>query len=121
MSEQEKEPKICKIVLLGENGVGKTSIIYRYINNTFKVDTPCTTGAPYVEKTVFMSDENQSIKFEIWDTPGNEKYRNLSKIFIKNADAIILVYNITYRPSFAELKNFWIKFVKENTPSNTSK
>ena len=59
-----------------------------------------------LKKLYFMSDENQSIKFEIRDTPGSEKLRNLLEIFIKNADAIILVYNITYRHSFDEMKNF---------------
>ena len=55
---------------------------------------------------IFLQDYNQSIKFEIWDTSGQEKYRSLAKVFHKIADVCLLVYDITRRVSFKELKNF---------------
>ena len=111
----------CKVVLIGESGVGKTSIITRYTLNTFKSQRLPTTGANFVQKTIILEDENKSIKFEIWDTAGQENYRSLVKVFYKNAAVCILVYDITRKSSFDELKKYWVNEVKENTGSNTSK
>ena len=112
----------CKVVLIGESGVGKTSIISRYINNSFQSHRLPTTGANYLTKTIIMEEEeNKSIKFEIWDTAGQEKFRSLAKVFYKNAAVVILVYDITRKTSFEELKNFWVKEIKDNTNSDTSK
>ena len=111
----------CKVVLIGESGVGKTSIITRYTRNQFKSQLMATSGANFVTKNVIMEDENQSIKFEIWDTAGQERYRALAKVFYKNAAVCVLVYDITRKSSFEEIKNYWVKEIKENGPQNISK
>ena len=111
----------CKVVLIGESGVGKTSIITRYTRNQFKSQLMATSGANFVTKNVIMEDENQSIKFEIWDTAGQEKFRALAKVFYKNAAVCILVYDITRKSSFDSLKNFWFKEIKENAKKDVSK
>ena len=103
---KDKEELQCKVVLVGESGVGKTSIINRYVTNTFNQKLTPTPGGSLAKKTVFLQDYNQSIKFEIWDTSGQEKYRSLAKVFHKIADVCLLVYDITRRVSFKELKNF---------------
>ncbi len=119
--EDEKQSIPCKVVLIGESGVGKTSIISRYISNTFSSVLMATPGANFTTKTVFLKDQNQSIKFEIWDTAGQEKYRALAKVFYKNAAVCILVYDITRRASFEELKKYWITELKANASPNVSK
>ena len=119
--EEEKVSIPCKVVLIGESGVGKTSIISRYISNTFSSVLMATPGANFTTKTVFLEDERQSIKFEIWDTAGQEKYRALAKVFYKNAAVCILVYDITRRTSFEELKKYWITELKANDSPSTSK
>ena len=111
----------CKVVLIGESGVGKTSIITRYTRNQFKSQLMATSGANFVTKNVIMEDENQSIKFEIWDTAGQEKFRALAKVFYKNAAVCILVYDITRKSSYDSLKNFWFKEIKENAKKDVSK
>ena len=121
MAEPEEGALTCKVVLIGESGVGKTSIISRYINNSFKSQLMSTPGANFVTKNVMMEDENQSIKFEIWDTAGQERYRALAKVFYKNAAVCVLVYDITRKTSFEELKNYWFKEIKENAQSDVSK
>ena len=103
----EEGAQCCKVVLLGESGVGKTCIISRFINNTFDDNGMSTTGG-------------KSIKFDIWDTAGQEKYRALTKIFYKDASIAILVYDITRRESFEELKNYWFNQIKDFAPQNTS-
>ena len=121
MADSQDGALTCKVVLIGESGVGKTSIISRYINNTFKSQLMSTPGANFVTKNVIMADDNQSIKFEIWDTAGQERYRALAKVFYKNAAVCVLVYDITRKTSFNELKNYWYKEIKENAQSNVSK
>ena len=114
--------KTCKVVLLGESGVGKTCIIASFINNTFEDNIMSTTGASYAGKTMSFDELNgQSIKFEIWDTAGQEKYRALTKIFYKDAGVAILVYDITRKDSFDEIKNYWHNQIKEFAPKNISK
>jgi Ras-related protein Rab-22 len=81
-----------------------------------------TTGASYAGKTMSFDELNgQSIKFEIWDTAGQEKYRALTKIFYKDAGVAILVYDITRKESFAEIKNYWYNQIKDYAPKNISK
>ena len=115
------EPIKIKVVLIGESGVGKTSIIARYTQNSFKSQQLPTTGANFVSKIIILEDENKSIKFELWDTAGQERYRALAKVFYKNAAVCVLVYDITRKSSFDELKKYWVNEVKENTGSDTSK
>ena len=115
---EEEGALTCKVVLIGESGVGKTSIISRYISNTFKSQLMSTPGANFVTKNVIMEDEKQSIKFEIWDTAGQERYRSLAKVFYNNAAACILVYDIANKESFNELVKYWAPELKENSPKD---
>ena len=119
--EGEKDPINCKVVLIGKSGVGKTSIISRYTTNTFKDTLMSTPGANFISKKVFLAEENENIKFEIWDTAGQERYRALAKVFYKNAAACILVYDITNKSSFEDIKSYWIPELKENAPQNVGK
>ena len=111
----------CKVVLVGESGVGKTSIITRYVSNKFESQQLPTNAVNFISKLMILEDENKTIKFELWDTAGQEKYRSLAKVFYKNATVCVLVYDITRQSSFKELKNFWIKEIKENTKDIPSK
>ena len=106
-----------KVVLIGESGVGKTSIIQRYVDNIFDPNVILSSSAQFISKTVELNDE-QSIKFEIWDTAGQERFRSLAKIFYKDAKAIILVYDITNKVSFENLQNYWFKEIEENSLSD---
>ena len=117
----EEEVINCKVVVIGESGVGKTSIIQRFKENTFTYSTKVSTGANYYRKEIIFEDENKSINFEVWDTAGTERYRSLAKVFYKNAPVCVLVYDITKKKSFEELKNFWVKEIEYNTLPDTSK
>ena len=120
--EEDDGAQTSKVVLLGESGVGKTCIIARFINNTFEENLISTTGASYAGKTMTFDEfGGKSIKFEIWDTAGQEKYRSLTKIFYKDAGAAILVYDITRKESFEEIQKYWINQIKEFAPKNISK
>ena len=108
-----------KAVLLGEPAVGKTCIISRFIHDTYEINGNSTTAATYVGKTMTFEEFNgKCIKFEIWDTAGQEKYRSLTKILYKDAKAAILVYDITRKSSFDEIKNYWYNQLKDFAPKN---
>ena len=115
--EDEKKAIQCKVVLIGESGVGKTSIIARYMTNTFSTTLTTTAGANFTTKTVFLEEENQSIKYEIWDTAGQEKFRSIVKNYYIGSTAAILVYDITNRESFNKVVNYWYKEIKEHIPN----
>ena len=105
----------CKVVFFGESGVGKTSILIRYSSNEFKTNQLPTISANFISKTVILDDENNTgIKFEIWDTAVQEKYRSLARVFYKNAGVCVFVYDITRKSSFNVLKSFWVNEVKNN-------
>ena len=102
----------CKVVLLGESGVGKTCIISRYVNNTYDEKSETTNGASYASKVIDLEQYKQSLRFDIWDTAGQEKYRSLTKFFYKDAAIAILVYDITRRDSFEEVRKYWYEQLK---------
>ena len=108
----------AKVVLLGESGVGKTSIIAQFTSGKFDPDCVTSLSAQFISKTVEFQNLGKAIKFDIWDTAGQEKYRALAKIFYKDAKVIFLVYDITDAKSFSELKSYWHGVVKANGDSD---
>ena len=108
----------CKVVLLGDSGVGKTCIISRYISGTFDENSATTNGASYCSKNVNYEKLGKNLLLDIWDTAGQEKYKALTKFFYKDAAVCILVYDITRKETFDNLKNFWYTQLKENSGSN---
>ena len=111
----EKEEKELKIILLGESGVGKTSIIYRYYKNTFNSNLPSTFGSTFITK--YLEKGNITYKLNIWDTTGQEKYHSVTKLFIHGSHIAILVYAINNIDSFQKL-DYWYKTIKENCDDN---
>ena len=110
---------LCKTILLGESGVGKTSIINRYLKDEFIDNIISSTGQYYLEK-IITYENDERIRFEIWDTIGQERYRGIVRNYYQGANAAILVYDISRKNSFEELKNYWINEVIENGPKNKS-
>ena len=102
-----------KVVLLGEVGVGKTSIIKQFAFNQFDNESILSTYATFVSKKMEFKDSG-IITFDIWDTAGQEKYRSITSVFYKNAKIIILVYDITNNKSFDEIQNYWYEQIKIN-------
>ena len=108
----------CKVVLIGESGVGKTCIIAQFINKTFDPNVVSSLTSQYIRKNIELP-EGKSVLMDIWDTAGQEKHRALAKIFYKNSKAVLLVYDITRKKSFEEIKNYWYEQVKESSDKDT--
>ena len=107
---------IIKVVLLGDSGVGKTSIVQRFIYSSYKEDNPPTIGASFISKLMPIPDTNIHVKFQIWDTAGQEKYKSLASMYYKDAQAAIIVYDITKRNTFESVKN-WVSQLQGNADS----
>ena len=106
-----------KIVLIGESGVGKTSIISQFVDQVFQNDNESTICGTFSTKEIKCGD-GKMVKLEIWDTAGQERYRSLARMFYKDANAAILVYDITNKNSFDELQKYWLGQVKDSAPKN---
>ena len=108
----------CKVVLVGETGVGKTCIIQRYVNDKYSDMTESTTASTYTYKKIDYKKFNKSISFDIWDTAGQELYRSMAKNFYLNAAIGILVYDIKRKESFQALKDYWYEQLKTSGEEN---
>ena len=107
-----------KLVFLGDPGVGKTCVISRFTRGCFDGNVASTMGANYTSKTVEVPELGESLELDIWDTAGQEKYRSLTRIFFQGAKLAILVYDITRKDSFENLKNVWLKELKDHADKN---
>lgn len=87
-----------KIVINGDSGVGKSSLILRYIDDTFSEDAVCTVSDDFRETVVTV--DGQSVKLQLWDTAGQERYRIITSSFYHNADGTIIVYDLSSKDSF---------------------
>ena len=100
-----------KILTIGESGVGKTSILRRYVENKFQKHHLSTIGIDYMAKTIKINDKE--IKLKIWDTAGQERYRNITSHIYKGADGIILVFDVTDEVSFNQISD-WMEQINAN-------
>ena len=112
----KKDIPEIKMILLGESGVGKTSIIKRYLKDEFDNNEESTLSMSYVAKSLEI--DKKKIRVNIWDTIGQEKYRSISKLFLNETKIVILVYSIISEQSFKEL-DYWYKLYKEVLDEDT--
>ena len=99
-----------KVILIGEGGTGKTSLIRNVIGLPFCQTIETTSANSFSTKQITINKKTYNIN--LWDTIGQEKYRALTKIFIKESDIVVLVYDITNRKSFTELE-YWYNEVED--------
>ena len=99
-----------KIILVGEGGVGKTSLINVYLDKKFNHSEPQTLKGYLSLKKIKINDKELNIN--LWDTVGQERFRSVTKKFIRGSNIIIFVFDITNRASFLELK-FWVNHVSQ--------
>ena len=105
MDEEKENNSGIKITLVGNSGVGKTCIILRYTTKEFDENVITTKGANYSLQKIEI--DGKEYQLDIWDTAGQEHYRSLGKHFYKDAFIVILVYDVTNKKSFEDLKNSW--------------
>lgn len=104
-----------KLVLLGEAAVGKSSLVLRFVSNDFQENKEPTIGAAFLTQRCTIGNKN--IKFEIWDTAGQERFANLAPLYYRNAQAALVVYDVTKPASFIKARH-WVKELKEQAAKN---
>ncbi|KAH0793523.1 ras-related protein Rab-5B [Histomonas meleagridis] len=115
LSSEMSQIKEVKLVMLGSTTVGKTSIVTRLTKEIFNGQSTSTIGTAFLSKTIPVDD--MQIKFQIWDTGGSERYRAMAPMYFQNADAAIIVYDITSSESFSDVET-WLKELREKGPEN---
>ena len=100
-----------KIVIIGDQHVGKTSILSKYKYETIEEGYAPTVGIDFITKNVFLEDK--TIRLIMWDTAGQERFKSLIPSYLKNAHSIILTYDITSKSSFSSLPK-WIEDIKNH-------
>ncbi|XP_064798034.1 ras-related protein Rab-18-B-like isoform X3 [Oncorhynchus masou masou] len=93
-----------KILIIGESGVGKSSLLLRFTDDTFDPELAATIGVDFKVKTISV-DGNRA-KLAIWDTAGQERFRTLTPSYYRGAQGVILVYDVTRRDTFTKLDNW---------------
>ena len=105
-----------KIVVIGDINVGKTSILSRFRYGTFEPNYIPTVGIDFFTKNIFHDDK--AIRLILWDTAGQERFRSLIPSYLRNADCIIIVFDITNKDSFLSVDH-WLKDVKTHSLQHT--
>uniref|UniRef100_T1JFW5 Ras-related protein Rab-43 n=1 Tax=Strigamia maritima TaxID=126957 RepID=T1JFW5_STRMM len=106
---------LFKIVVIGDSGVGKTSVVQRFKSGTFIERHGNTIGVDFAMKEMIV--DGKKIKLQIWDTAGQERFRTITQSYYRSAHGVILVYDITKRSSFLNVQR-WLEEVRRYTASN---
>ena len=121
---EDEDDKTCKVLIIGEADVGKESIKIRFVEGVFREEymIGSTIHKDIPSKRIIV-DENKgkSIKFEIWTPSGEERYRSITRFYYRNVGIVILVYDITRKQTFEEIKKYWYNEIKEQCPKNISR
>lgn len=107
-----------KTLLVGDSGVGKSSIMNQLIEENFSDTYQCTIGVDY--KTVYIDIMNKAVKFMIWDTAGQERFKSITKIYYRGAQVILFVFDLTDRVSFENIVK-WVKETEDTAPDSCLK
>ncbi|KAI8849615.1 ras family-domain-containing protein [Chytridium lagenaria] len=105
--------EIAKVVILGDGGVGKTSLRHQFLHKKFASSYKATIGADFITKEVALPQDGRSVTMQIWDTAGQERFQSLGVAFWRGADACIFVYDVTNPQSLQNLKTWLTDFLNQ--------
>jgi len=111
-----KNKVFLKVIILGDSGVGKTSLFNKFINDKFSKSYQATIGADFLTKEMTVDDN--VVTMQIWDTAGQERFQSLGVAFYRGADACILVYDVTDQKSFESVETWMNEFLMQATPKS---
>ena len=114
----QKPDATVKLVIIGDSGVGKTNVLLRFCDDQFRLNYVATIGVDFKVKTINV--DGKKIKLQIWDTAGQDRFKNINQTYYKGAIGVVLVYSITDLNSFNNVKN-WIKQIYEHTSPDIKK
>ncbi|KAF3483479.1 GTP-binding protein ypt7 [Arthroderma uncinatum] len=100
---------LLKVIILGDSGVGKTSLMNQYVNKKYSASYKATIGADYLTKEVMV--DGRLVTMQIWDTAGQERFQSLGVAFYRGADCCVLVYDVNNSKSFETLDSWRDEFL----------
>ena len=109
--KEPQQEKTVSILTVGETQVGKTSLILRFIDRVFYYDTKTTIGVDFKVKRINLLNKNVLVK--IWDSAGQERFKTVTRQHYKNAEGVMLIYDVTSQKSFSMIEE-WFKSIIEN-------
>ena len=113
---KRRQRTLLKLIILGDSGVGKTSLMNQYVNRKFSKQYKATIGADFLTKEVKVDDN--LVTMQIWDTAGQERFQSLGVAFYRGADCCVLVYDVNNEKSFQNLENWREEFLAQASPSD---
>ncbi|ODM93857.1 Ras-related protein Rab-18-B [Orchesella cincta] len=119
MASSDEILTTLKILIIGQSGVGKSSLLLRFTDDIFDPDQPATIGVDFKVKT--LSIDGNLVKLAIWDTAGQERFRTLTPSYYRGAQGAILVYDVSSRASFERLEPWLQELNTYATKSNIVK
>uniref|UniRef100_A0A8D3AZG6 small monomeric GTPase n=1 Tax=Scophthalmus maximus TaxID=52904 RepID=A0A8D3AZG6_SCOMX len=109
---------LFKLLLIGDSGVGKTCLLFRFSEDSFNTTFISTIGIDFKIRTIEL--DGKRVKLQIWDTAGQERFRTITTAYYRGAMGIMLVYDICNEKSFENIKN-WIRNIEEHASSDVEK
>merc|ERR1711935_852765 len=109
---------LFKLLLIGDSGVGKTCVLFRFSDDAFNSTFISTIGIDFKIRTIELDEKK--IKLQIWDTAGQERFRTITTAYYRGAMGILLVYDITNEKSFDNIKN-WIRNIEQHASDSVQK
>jgi len=107
---------LFKLLTIGDSGVGKTSLLLRFCDDSFSDSFITTVGVDFRFKSIEI--DGKLIKLQVWDTAGQERFRTITTAYYKGAHGIMLVYDITDKKTFTQISTTWLDTVKQNATNN---
>jgi len=107
-----------KVLVVGNSMVGKSVLMYRFVDDTYDTSLTTTIGIDFKIKTIDL--DGKRIKLQIWDTAGQERYKNLTQNYYRGAHGVMLVYDVTDKQSFEDVKT-WIRSIDQNCDTSVQK
>ncbi|CAD8100530.1 unnamed protein product [Paramecium sonneborni] len=107
---------LFKLVIIGNSGVGKSSLLLRFADDQFSESYLTTIGVDFRFRTLPIDGKN--VKLQIWDTAGQERFRTITSAYYKGADGIVMVYDVTQGQSFDDIDKFWLHEVESYGEKN---
>jgi len=102
---------LLKLLIIGDSGVGKSSLLLRFADNTFSANYINTIGVDFKIRTLDI--DGQRVKLHIWDTAGQERFRTITSTYYRGTHGVIVVYDVTNGESFANVKR-WLHEIEQN-------
>ena len=109
---------LLKIIIIGDSGVGKSSLLMRFAEGSFTSSFITTIGIDFKVKIIDI--DGKKVKLQIWDTAGQERFRTITTAYYKNAMGVLLVYDVTDKPSFDHIR-YWIRDINAHGEANVCK